>query len=61
MCEYSNKFNGPCCISRVRKDLKAQPVAMVSRVLLVYPGPPDPRVHLERMVTRSVVCNPNGS
>jgi len=36
----------------VRKGLKVQLVVMVSRVLSVCPGLLDPRVHLERMVTR---------
>lgn len=36
----------------VRKDLKVQPVVMVSRVLSAFLDPLDPRDHLVRMVTR---------
>lgn len=39
---------------RARKGLKVRLAVMVSRVLLVCLGLLDPRVHPERMVTRSV-------
>lgn len=49
-------FSKCCCSSRARKGRKVQLVVTASRVLLVCPGLLDLRVHLERMVTRSVSC-----